>query len=143
MTVRVETGSSEAMLRRLEEGRAETAGEKAPDWDVVFGIGAEVLEQGAEYWEPLQSAQADMIDKTFQLDGERENKKWAAFSARPLVIMYNTNVVTYRSFRKDGTACWSRGGEEGLPSGIPTARIFMRRRWQPLWRRRRKALRNL
>ena len=96
LTVRVETGSSEAMLRRLEEGRAETAGEKAPDWDVVFGIGAEVLEQGAEYWEPLQSAQADMIDKTFQLDGERENKKWAAFSARPLVIMYNTNVVTYR-----------------------------------------------
>ena len=83
MTVRVETGSSEAMLRRLEEGRAETAGEKAPDWDVVFGIGAEVLEQGAEYWEPLQSAQADMIDKTFQLDGERRIKNGPPFLPVP------------------------------------------------------------
>ena len=96
LTVRVETGSSEAMLRRLEEGRTETAGEKASDWDVVFGIGAEVLEQGAEYWEPLQSAQADMIEEIFRPDEAEGTIKWAAFSARPLVIMYNTNVVTYR-----------------------------------------------
>ena len=62
------------------------------DWDVVFGVGIETLEQTKEHWQAYQSPEAVYIAENFQCGDNR----WTSFSALPLVIMYNTNVVTYR-----------------------------------------------
>ena len=86
LMVKVERGSSEEMTGRLEDegGR--------PGWDVVFGVGIETLEQSKEHWQVYKSPEAAFITESFQC----EDNRWTSFSALPLVIMYNTNVVTYR-----------------------------------------------
>ena len=86
LMVKVERGSSEEMTGRLEDE------EERPDWDVVFGVGIETLEQSKEHWQVYKSPEAAFITESFQC----EDKRWTSFSALPLVIMYNTNVVTYR-----------------------------------------------
>lgn len=86
LMVKVERGSSEEMTGRLE------ADEERPDWDVVFGVGIETLEQSKEHWQVYKSPEAAFITESFQC----EDHRWTSFSALPLVIMYNTNVVTYR-----------------------------------------------
>ena len=86
LMVKVERGSSEEMTGRLEDE------EERPDWDVVFGVGIETLEQTKEHWQVYKSPEAAFITDSFQC----EDNRWTSFSALPLVIMYNTNVVTYR-----------------------------------------------
>lgn len=86
LMVKVERGSSEEMTGRLEDE------EERPDWDVVFGVGIETLEQSKEHWQVYKSSEAAFITESFQC----EDNRWTSFSALPLVIMYNTNVVTYR-----------------------------------------------
>ena len=86
LMVKVERGSSEEMTGRLENE------EEKPDWDVVFGVGIETLEQTKEHWQVYKSPEAAFITDSFQC----EDNRWTSFSALPLVIMYNTNVVTYR-----------------------------------------------
>ena len=86
LMVKVERGSSEEMTGRLENE------EEKPDWDVVFGVGIETLEQTKEHWQVYKSPEAAFITESFQC----EDNRWTSFSALPLVIMYNTNVVTYR-----------------------------------------------
>ena len=86
LMVKVERGSSEEMTGRLENE------EEKPDWDVVFGVGIETLEQSKEHWQVYKSPEAAFITESFQC----EDNRWTSFSALPLVIMYNTNVVTYR-----------------------------------------------
>ena len=86
LMVKVERGSSEEMTGRLEYE------EERPDWDVVFGVGIETLEQSKEHWQVYKSPEAAFITESFQ----SEDNRWTSFSALPLVIMYNTNVVTYR-----------------------------------------------
>ena len=86
LMVKVERGSSEEMTGRLEYE------EERPDWDVVFGVGIETLEQSKEHWQVFKSPEAAFITESFQC----EDNRWTSFSALPLVIMYNTNVVTYR-----------------------------------------------
>lgn len=86
LMVKVERGSSEEMTGRLEYE------EERPDWDVVFGVGIETLEQSKEHWQVYKSPEAAFITESFQC----EDNRWTSFSALPLVIMYNTNVVTYR-----------------------------------------------
>lgn len=86
LMVKVERGSSEEMTGRLEDE------EERPDWDVVFGVGIETLEQSKEHWQVFKSPEAAFITESFQC----EDNRWTSFSALPLVIMYNTNVVTYR-----------------------------------------------
>ena len=86
LMVKVERGSSEEMTGRLENE------EEKPDWDVVFGVGIETLEQTKEHWQEYKSPEAAFITDSFQC----EDNRWTSFSALPLVIMYNTNVVTYR-----------------------------------------------
>ena len=85
LMVKVERGSSEEMTGWLEA-------EDGPDWDVVFGVGIETLEQSKEHWQVYKSPEAAFITESFQC----EDNRWTSFSALPLVIMYNTNVVTYR-----------------------------------------------
>ena len=86
LMVKVERGSSEEKTGRLEDE------EERPDWDVVFGVGIETLEQSKEHWQVYKSPEAAFITESFQC----EDNRWTSFSALPLVIMYNTNVVTYR-----------------------------------------------
>lgn len=86
LMVKVERGSSEEMTGRLEDE------EERPDWDVVFGVGIETLEQSKEHWQVYKSPEAAFITESFQC----KDNRWTSFSALPLVIMYNTNVVTYR-----------------------------------------------
>ena len=86
LMVKVVRGSSEEMTGRLEDE------EERPDWDVVFGVGIETLEQSKEHWQVYKSPEAAFITESFQC----EDNRWTSFSALPLVIMYNTNVVTYR-----------------------------------------------
>lgn len=86
LIVQVDKGSSEELVRRLEE--AEDAG----GWDVVFGVGTETLQQARGYWQPYESPEAEFITENFQCS----DNSWTSFSALPMVIMYNTNVVTYR-----------------------------------------------
>ena len=86
LMVKVERGSSEEMTVRLEDE------EERPDWDVVFGVGIETLEQSKEHWQVYKSPEAAFITESFQ----SEDNRWTSFSALPMVIMYNTNVVTYR-----------------------------------------------
>lgn len=86
LMVKVERGSSEEMTGRLEYE------EERPDWDVVFGVGIETLEQSKEHWQVYKSPEAAFITESFQ----SEDNRWTSFSALPMVIMYNTNVVTYR-----------------------------------------------
>ena len=49
-------------------------------------------EQTKEHWQVYKSPEAAFITDSFQC----EDNRWTSFSALPLVIMYNTNVVTYR-----------------------------------------------
>lgn len=87
LMVKVEKGSSEELVGRLDREEGDEA-----DWDVVFGVGTETLEQAKEYWQVYKSPEAVFITENFQCADNR----WTSFSALPLVIMYNTNVVTYR-----------------------------------------------
>lgn len=67
--VKVETGSAREMLFQLEKEEA--------DWDVAFGVSVDALEEGKEYWQPYKDT-------------------WTGYSAISFVVLYNTNVVTYR-----------------------------------------------
>lgn len=60
--------------------------------DVVFGADAGLLESAPDCWEPYAGPETSLIANDFSSAG----KLWTGFSARPLVIMYNTRVVTYR-----------------------------------------------
>ena len=89
--VKVENGSLEELLKKLEDGSG-PYGDAGEAWDVVFGVGIETLEEKKEYWQAYESPENPFIAGAFRC----EDRKWTSFSACPLVIMYNTNVVTYR-----------------------------------------------
>ncbi len=91
LNVKVLTGSSEELLKTLEEGSG-PYGNDGEMWDVVFGVGIETLEEKKECWQSYESPEISTIAGAFRSG----DYKWTSFSACPLVIMYNTNVVTYR-----------------------------------------------
>ena len=66
--VKVETGSAKEML---------SAEKEEADWDVAFGVSDGCFEEGKEYWQAGKDA-------------------WTGYSTVSFVILYNTNVVTYR-----------------------------------------------
>lgn len=66
--------------------------QKTLDWDLVFGAGVETLEQLSDQWLSCENPQTESIIQEFA----SPDQTWTSFSALPLVIMYNTNVVTYR-----------------------------------------------
>lgn len=86
MFVRIETGTSRQLLSLLTE----TSGISA--CDIVFGIDIEALEQHKQLWLPYESPNAAFISEGFR----SSDNTFTTFSTLPLVIMYNTNVVTYR-----------------------------------------------
>lgn len=86
LPVQVLTGTYEELQERI------LAGTLADDCDVVFGINSATLDQTPDAWEPYISPLTDSLYQDFYSpDG-----LWTGFSALPLVIMYNTRVVTYR-----------------------------------------------
>lgn len=91
LNVKVEPGSLEELLKKLEDGSG-LYGDDGEAWDVVFGVGIETLEEKKEYWQAYESPEVPSIAGAFRCG----DYMWTSFSACPLVIMYNTNVVTYR-----------------------------------------------
>ena len=91
LNVKVVTGSSEEFLKTLKDSSG-PYGDAGDTWDVVFGVGIETLEEKKEYWEAYESPEIPSIAGGFRC----KDHKWTGFSACPLVIIYNTNVVTYR-----------------------------------------------
>ncbi len=88
--VAVKEGSSRELQEQLSAQQKETG--EAPAWDVIFGVGIETLEESKAFLQPYESSHADFINDSFR----SADHSWTSFSALPLVIMYNTNVVTYR-----------------------------------------------
>lgn len=83
LSVEVQAGTSENVRQMFEQ---------AKDWDLAFGVSTELLDEYAALWMPYESAQEAAVAETFR----SVDHSWSAFSVLPLVIMYNTNVVTYR-----------------------------------------------
>jgi len=99
LNVKVVTGSSEELLKTLEDSSG-PYGDGGEIWDVVFGVGIETLEEKKEYWQAYESPEISTIAGAFRC----QDHKWTSFSACPLVIMYNTNVVTYREVPEGWTS---------------------------------------
>lgn len=55
-------------------------------------MNTELLDEYKELWFPCESSEAKMLDSRYV----SPDHFWTGFSVLPLVIMYNTNVVTYR-----------------------------------------------
>ena len=58
------------VLPRKMTGRLENGGGN-PDWDVVFGVGIETLEQTKEHWQEYKSPEAAFITDSFQCEDNR------------------------------------------------------------------------
>jgi len=86
LTVQVIQGTYEALRGEIQ---SQTLAEAC---DVVFGADAAMLESAPECWESYTSSEASSINSGFSPSGGL----WTGFSVRPLVIMYNTRIVTYR-----------------------------------------------
>ncbi len=56
-------------------------------------MSTELLDEYKALWFPCESSEAKMLDSWYM----SPDHVWTGFSVLPLVIMYNTNVVTYRS----------------------------------------------
>ena len=86
----VQSACKEQTDNQIQESYQEQ--QKTLDWDLVFGAGVETLEQFSDQWLPCENPQTESIIQEFA----SPDQTWTSFSALPLVIMYNTNVVTYR-----------------------------------------------
>ncbi len=92
LAVDVRVGTTEELKQMLENDRAERENQETPEWDLVFGAGIDILDQFSDLWIPCENPQTEAIIQEFA----SSDQTWTSFSALPLVIMYNTNVVTYR-----------------------------------------------
>lgn len=86
LSVQVKTGTADQLITLLEDPTTED------NYDILFGVTIETLESHKELWQAYESPEAQHISESFRCTDNR----WTAFSTLPLVIMYNTNVVTYR-----------------------------------------------
>ena len=81
--VTVQQGGSVELINRIE------AEQDNPKCDLLFGGGADSHEAYKHLFEPYRSSQADYIPKSFRSPDDT----WTAFSALPVVIVYNTKLV--------------------------------------------------
>ena len=81
----------EVAAQEQREERASNADAEGA-WDLAFGVSAELLEEYRELWLSYESTQLEELDARYS----SKEHAWTGFSVLPLVIMYNTNVVTYR-----------------------------------------------
>ena len=98
LTVEVQAGTSEEIRTWFAQEQTERNGDGKPgpdqpaEWDLAFGVNTELLDEYKELWFPCESSEAKMLDSWYV----SPDHVWTGFSVLPLVIMYNTNVVTYR-----------------------------------------------
>lgn len=86
LTIRVIHGTYPELEELIRTGTLDA------ECDIVFGVNAATLERTPDSWEAYTSPQAQYLSPDFYAaDG-----LWTGFRVRPLVIMYNTKVVTYR-----------------------------------------------
>lgn len=86
MFVQIKTGTSDELITLLSDKKQEH------NCDILFGVNIETLESRKELWLPYESPEAQHISERFR----SPDYSWTTFSTLPLVIMYNTKVVTYR-----------------------------------------------
>lgn len=91
----VQSACKEQTDNKIQESYQEQ--QELPDWDLVFGAGIETLDQFSDLWISCDNPQTESIIQEFA----STDQTWISFSALPLVIMYNTNVVTYRELPVD------------------------------------------
>lgn len=94
--VAVRPGEKEARNLPTRKGSASDLA-KQREWDLVFGVSTELLDEYKALWSPYESSEAEMLDSRYV----SPDYAWTGFSVLPLVIMYNTNVVTYRELPVD------------------------------------------
>lgn len=82
--VDVVTGGTNELLAQIE---SESASPKA---DVMFGGGVESLASYQQCLVPYRCAEADQIDERYR----SENDLWTPFSSLPVVLIYNTKLVS-------------------------------------------------
>ena len=98
LTVEVQAGTSEEIRTWFAQEQTERNGDGKPgpdqpaELDLAFGVNTELLDEYKELWFPCESSGAKMLDSRYV----SPDHFWTGFSVLPLVIMYNTNVVTYR-----------------------------------------------
>lgn len=85
--VEVETAGTQELLDRI------AAEKENPRCDVMFGGGVESLQACKEYFEPYRCPElVNLYSSNFHC----EEFYWTGFSALPLVIVYNTKLVSER-----------------------------------------------
>lgn len=98
LMVEVQAGTSEEVRgwfaqEQAEHSRDGSHGAAQPEaWDLAFGVSTELLDEYEALWLPYESSETEMLDSRYV----SPDHAWTGFSVLPLVIMYNTNVVTYR-----------------------------------------------
>lgn len=89
--VDVVTGGTNELLQRIEEEK------NAPVADVMFGGGVESLEFCRDCFTPYICAESGKLLEQFQA----EDASWTPFSALPVVLIYNTKLVS-----PEALTCW-------------------------------------
>ncbi|MGN0977026.1 MAG: ABC transporter substrate-binding protein [Faecousia sp.] len=89
--VDVVTGGTNELLQRIEEEKS------APVADVMFGGGVESLEFCRDCFTPYICAESGKLLEQFQA----EDASWTPFSALPVVLIYNTKLVS-----PEELTCW-------------------------------------
>ena len=84
--VELHTGGTNELLELI------AAEAEAPACDVMFGGGVESLEAYRDYFEPYTCPDVSMIKDTCRSEGDY----WTAFSALPIVLIYNPKLVSPR-----------------------------------------------
>ncbi len=91
LNVRVISGTFQDLQQMIHDNTL------AENCDVVFGINSATLESNHHYWDAYASASAAALSPELV----PADNAWTPFSTVPLVIMYNTKVVTYRELPED------------------------------------------
>lgn len=82
--VQVETGGTNELLERI------AAESEDPGGDVMFGGGVESLAAYEDYFEPYVCAEAGQLKAGARSEGDF----WTPFSSLPIVLIYNTKLVS-------------------------------------------------
>lgn len=82
--VQVVTGGTNELLERIAREK------ENPGCDVMFGGGVESLQLYEDYFEPYSGAGSELLKPGLRPEGDR----WTPFSSLPVVLIYNTRLVS-------------------------------------------------
>lgn len=87
------------VIYRSEEELEKLLVEKDEDMlscDMIFGAGADTYDKLQSYLIPYESSQEEYLNPSYRVN----NHIWTPFSVQPLVMIYNTNLITEREIPK-------------------------------------------